>query len=205
MFAACAKINLACHAVDLRAHFVKCRIYTLALGFDIFCYGMFDAHIWLVEDGNTGRRALDQRKASQLHGRRLITTPSGRLVNQVGIGDQFGQDHGNSLQGLDFYLFIFARFHVLDGKHANSTFRTDNGYACKAVKAFFARFGDIPKIRVRCGFIEVQRLHIFGNRANETFAQTKARDVHSSFVQATRCKKFKRPIAQQVNGTNFAR
>ena len=61
MFAARAEINLAGHAVDLFAHFVKGGIDAVALGFDILGYSVFNADIGLVKNSNASSSALYER------------------------------------------------------------------------------------------------------------------------------------------------
>ena len=114
MFAAGAEIDLARHPVNLLAHLVERGIDALALGLGVLGNGMFDANIGLVENRNASRRAFDQAAVQS-----GLTVPVSwrstriRVVNQVGIGDQFGQHHRHRLQRLDLDLFIFARLDML--------------------------------------------------------------------------------------------
>ena len=89
MLAARAEINLAGHAVDLFAHFVKGGIDAVALGFDILSDGVFNTDIGLVKNGNASRRALDERQAREANGAGVIPAPRAGLVDKVCIGDQF--------------------------------------------------------------------------------------------------------------------
>ena len=89
MFAARAEINLARHAVDLFAHFVKGGIDAVTLGFDILRDGVFNADIGLVKNGNAGSSAFYERQARKANGACVIPTPGAGFVDKVCIGDQF--------------------------------------------------------------------------------------------------------------------
>ena len=199
MFAAGAEIDLARHAVNLFAHLVKGGIDALALGLGIFGDRVFDAHIGLMENGDTGSSTFDQRQAGQTDGTGFDTRSELGVVNQVGIGDQFGQHHRDGLQCFDLDLFIFAWLHMLNGEHADSAFGPDNRDTCKAVEPLFTRFRHIAEVRVSSRLVEVQRLDIFGNCPDQTFAQAQTGDMHRRLVQAACRKQLQRAHAQQID------
>ena len=89
MLAARAEINLAGHAVDLFAHFVKGGIDAVTLGFDILSDGMFNTDIGLVKNGNASRSAFYERQAREANRAGVIFAPGAWLVDKVGICDQF--------------------------------------------------------------------------------------------------------------------
>ena len=89
MFTARAKINLAGHAVDLFAHFVKGGIDAVTLGFDILGYSVFNADIGLVKNSNARSRALYECQARESDSAGVIPGPRAWFVNEVCVGDQF--------------------------------------------------------------------------------------------------------------------
>src|SRR5690606_3026062 len=115
MLSAAAKFGLIGHVVNLGTHLVKGGIDPVTLGLGIFGNGLFNLDSWLVETGKSAGFALDQLQSAQpvrpvIIGVGIIDAI---LVNQAGIGNQFGQDHGRCLERFDFFLGIFMRFDML--------------------------------------------------------------------------------------------
>ena len=81
MLAACAKLYLARHAVDLLTHFIEGGVDTLAFGFDILSNGVLNADIWLMENSNASRCALNKRQSCEANRARVIAAPGAWFVN----------------------------------------------------------------------------------------------------------------------------
>ncbi|SBV31719.1 protein of unknown function [uncultured Sphingopyxis sp.] len=206
MLAADAEIGRTRHAVDLLAHLVEGRVHPMALGLGIVGDRMLDRDARLVEYRHTGAHAVDQLLPVQPL-RRLVGgggVGAGGGVDQVGIGDQLGQHHRDGLQRLDLDLFVTARIAVLDAQDADRALAADDRHPGEAVEQFLARFGAIGKVGVRGGFVEVQRLDLLGDRADQPFAEAEPGDVDRLLLQPARCIEFERAVAQQIDRADFA-
>jgi len=93
---------------------------------------------------------------------------------------------------------------VLDAKDADGALAADDRHPREAVEQFFARFGTIGKVGVRSGFVEVQRLDLVGDHADQPFAKAEARDMHRLLLQPARRIKLERAFAQQIDRADLA-
>ncbi len=93
---------------------------------------------------------------------------------------------------------------MLDAQHADGALAADDRHAGKAVEQLLARFGAIGKVGVRRRFVEVQRLDLVGDRADQPFAEAEPGDVHRLLLQPARRIKFERAVAQQIDRTDLA-
>ena len=93
---------------------------------------------------------------------------------------------------------------MLHGEHADGAFGPDDGDTGKAVEPFFARFGDIAEIGMPRCLVEVQRLDIFGNGPDQTFAQAQTGDMDRRLVQTAGREQFQRTVAQQIDRAHLA-
>jgi len=150
MLAADAEFGLIGHPVDLFAHFVECEDDALPFRLGILGDDVFDIDTGLVVDGNAAGEPLYQRQALEVFRPGLRGKGTGVfLVDQVGVGDQFGQYHGDRLQGLDLDLDIAARIDVLHAQHANRPLTPDDRHARKGVEFRCFRRSCRPGLRQR--------------------------------------------------------
>ena len=207
VLAADAEFSLAGERIDLLAHLVEGTVDPLALGLGILGHDLRDLDPWLVEHGMTSPQAFDEREAGQrLRTGLLLGEDAGFfLVDQFGIGDQFGQDHRGGLQGLDLDLFVAARLDMLDAQDAHRALAVDNRDARKGMELFLAGFGAILEVGMRLGLGKVQGLDLLRNRARQPFANRHAGDVHRALVQAAGGEQLEHAFAQQVDRAHFAR
>src|SRR3546814_6971419 len=88
-----------------------------------------------------GAQSVDQflsiEPLRRLVGSRGVCARGG--IDQVGIGDQFGQYHRNGLQRLDLDIVIAARIAVLDTEHADGALAADDRNPRETVEQFLAR------------------------------------------------------------------
>ena len=206
MFAADPEVGLARHAVDLFAHLVERGINAVPLGLGIFGDSMFDGDARLMEHRDPGTHAVDQFLPGQplrrLVGRRSVGARGG--IDQIGVGDQFGEHHGDGLQRLDLDVGIAARVSMLDAQDTHRAFAADDRHPGKAVEQFFAGFWAVRKVGVGRGFVEVERFDLVGNHPDQPLAKPQAGDVYRLLLQSARCVKFQRAVAQQVDRTDLA-
>src|SRR3546814_5039635 len=71
---------------------------------------------------------------------------------------------------------------VLDTEHADGALAADDRHPRETVEQFLARFGAIGKIGVRGGFVEVERLDLIGDHADQPFAERS--EEHTSELQS---------------------
>ena len=126
------------------------------------------------------------------------------LIDQVGIGDQFGQDHRHGLQRLDLDLLVAAGIDVLDAEHADRALAPDNRHPGERVEFFLAGFGAIGEVRVRGRLGEVERLDILGDRPDQPFADRHPGDVDRLLRQPAGGEQFEHAFAQQVDRADLA-
>ena len=206
VLATAAEFGLAGHLVDLLAHLVERQIDPLALGLGVFGDDVLDRDPRLVEHCGTRRKSLDQCQPGQAvlagggHRRRQRSV----LVDQFGVGDQFGQDHRDSLQRLDLDFFIAPRFGMLYRQYANRPLSPHDRHPGKAVKFFLAGFGAIGKVGVGGGFGQVERLGVLGDRPDQPLADRHPGDVNRLLRQAMGGEQFEHPLAQQIDRTDLA-
>src|SRR3546814_6084476 len=93
---------------------------------------------------------------------------------------------------------------VLDTEHADGALAADDRHPRETVEQFLARFGAIGKIGVRGGFVEVERLDLIGDHADQPFAEAETGDVHRLLLQPARRIKFERAVAQQIDRADLA-
>ena len=72
---------------------------------------------------------------------------------------------------------------MLHAQDANRPLAPHDRNASKAVEQFFAGFGSIAEIRVRRRLIQVQRLDIGGDQADQPLAHRHAGDMHGFLLQ----------------------
>jgi len=201
VFAADAEFGLAGEMVDLLAHAVEGEVEALALGLDILGHGVFDGDAGLVVDGVADGEALDQGQAFQLLRAALAFAEAERivLVDEIGVGDQFGEHHGDGLQRLDLDLFVAARLHVLDAEHADRLLPADDRDAGEGVELVLAGFRAIGEVRVSGGFGEVERLDLAGDGADQTLADGHAGDVDGFLGEAAGGEQLQHAFAKEVD------
>src|SRR3546814_682528 len=163
MLAANAEFGLARHAVDLLAHLVEGGIDAVPFGLDVVGDRMFDGDARLVENGDARAHAVDQLLPRQALRRlvRLRRIDARGGVDQIGVGDQFGQHHRHGLQRFGFYLFLTARLAVLDAEQADRPPGPHERDTESDVGQFLARFGASGKVGVRGGSAPVQRHDVY--------------------------------------------
>src|SRR3546814_4884741 len=74
----------------------------------------------------------------------------------------------------------------------------------EAVELFFAGFGAIGEIGMRGGFVEVERLDIGGDHADQPFAGRELGDVDRGLRKPARREQFEQPVAQQIDRADLA-
>ena len=126
------------------------------------------------------------------------------LVDQAGAGDQLGQHHRHRLQRLDLDLVIAARCLVLDGEHADRLLAPHDRHAGEAVVEFLAGLGPVGEIGVAGRLVEVQRLDLLGDLADEPLAERELGDVDRFLPQPARGEEFEHAVAQQVDRADLA-
>ena len=200
VLAADAELGLTGHPLDLLAHLVEGEVDSRTLGLDILGHGMLDGDARLVEHRHARCQPLDQRLTLYLArpGQCRIEQPL-VLVDQVGIGDQFGQHHGHRLQGLDLDLFITARLGMLNAQHAHRPLAAHDRHAGEGMELFLSRFRPIGKVRVRGRLSQVQRIDMRRDGADQPLAHRQAGNVHRLLRQPAGGKQLQRTLAQQVD------
>ena len=205
MFALGPEFGRAGHPVDLLAHFRKGGNDPRAFGLGIFGHRMFDMDARLVKDGVAARHAHHQLQALQDGRARFRNACVGRaVIGQFGVGDQFGQHHGDRLQRLDLHLFIAARLHMLHAQDADRPLPPHDRDAGKAVKAIFPGFGTIGKVGMRRRLVQVQRLDIGGDKAHQPLPHGHPRDVDGLLLEAACGEQFQHAFAHQIDGADLA-
>ena len=167
---------------------------------------MFDGDARLVIDGKAARHAFDQLQARKRRrrGRLRAGGRRPRLVDQIGVGDQFRKHHRHRLQCLDLDIGIAPRLGMLDAQDAHRAFAPDNRHAGETVELLFAGFRLVGEIGVARRFVEVQRLDIAGDRADQPFTHRQLGDVDGLFLQPARREQLQQPIAQQIDRADLA-
>src|SRR3546814_2157913 len=118
--AANAEFGLSSHPFNLLAHFGKGGINALAFHLDIFGNRVLYRYARLMKYSVTARHAHDDRQSRQHDGRGILHADMRRtVIDQPGIGDEFGQHHCNSLQCFNFHLGIAVGFHMLHRQDPN--------------------------------------------------------------------------------------
>src|SRR3546814_8828626 len=99
MFATKAEFRLSSHPFNLLAHFGKGGISALAFHLDIFGNRVLYRYARLMKYSVTARHTHDDRQSRQHDGRGILHADMRRtVIDQPGIGDEFGQHRCNSLQ-----------------------------------------------------------------------------------------------------------
>jgi hypothetical protein len=206
MLAPDAEFGLAGHAVDLLAHAVEGAIDPLALGLGVFGHDMLDHHARLVEHRLSDREALDQRLPAQAVGADQVIGHAQHVlvVDQFGVGDQFGQNHRHGLQGLDLDLFIAALVDMLDRHHPHRTLAPHDRHARERMEALFAGFRAEGEIGMGGSLGEIERLAVLGNRADKALAHGHARDMDGGLFEPAGGEEFEHPLAQEVDRADLA-
>ena len=206
MLALGPEIGRAGHPVDLFAHLGKGGNDPLPLRLRILGDGMLDMDARLVEDDMAPRHAHHQLQAGHDVRSGFLHPRIGRaVIGQFGIGDQLGQHHGDRLQRLDLDLFIFARLDMLHAQHAQRALAPHDRHAGKAVEQLLAGFRAIGKVGMGGGLVQVQRLDIGGDQADQPLALGHAGDMHRLLLQAAGREQFQHALAHQIDGADLAR
>ena len=206
MLALHAELGRAGHPVDLLAHLGKGGNDARALRLGIFRDGMFDMDARLVEHHMPPRhphhqlQPMEQRRAGIGHAQLGLA-----IVGQFGIGDQLRHHHGDGLERLYLHLFIFARVGMLHAQDADRPFASHDRHTGKAVEQFLPGFGAIAEIGMRRRFVQVQRLDIGGDQADQPLAHRHPGDMHRFLLQPARREQFQHALAHQIDGADFAR
>ena len=127
-----------------------------------------------------------------------------RRIDQPGVGDQLAQHHRDGLQRLDLDIGVAARLGMLDRQHADRALAADDRHAGEAVEPVLARFGAIGEVGVRRRLVEVQRLDILRDRADQPLAQRQRGDVDRLLVEPVGREQLQHALAQQVDRGDLA-
>ncbi len=142
--------------------------------------GRFVQHHLAVGD------ALGEADAAQPLGavRRDLDVLELGLPQQLALGHQFGQDHGDDLQVLDLVFGVDPLGAVLHHHHAHRPAAAQERHAQEGVIGVFAGLRAVREGRMRRRVGERQRAAQAHDLAHQPFALLHAGDVHRARVQA---------------------
>ena len=93
---------------------------------------------------------------------------------------------------------------MLDTEDTNGIFFANNRHASEGMEHILPGFWPVGKVWMAGRFIEVERLNLLGNRADETFAKREFGDVDRLLFQPARRVKLKHTFAAEIDGADFA-
>jgi hypothetical protein len=93
---------------------------------------------------------------------------------------------------------------VLDAQHAHRALAPHDRHPGEAVEQILARLRLVGELGVAGRLVEVQRLDMLGDGADQAFAQAQPGDVNGLLRQAARCEQLQHAVAQQVDRADLA-
>ncbi len=174
------------HLVDLGLQRLDGGPEPLLLAGDVVGEQLFGRDGGLVQHRLAEGDALGQPHAAQPLGlvRRDLDVLELGLPQELALGDQLGQDHGDDLQVLDLVLGVDPLGAVLDDEHADGPAAAQQGHAQEGVVGVFAGLGPVGEGRMGRGVRECDRAALAHDLADQALARLHAGDVHGAGVQA---------------------
>ena len=125
-------------------------------------------------------------------------------ADQLAVGDQLGQHHGDGLQRFGFFVVVLAARAVLDGQDAHHPAGMQDRHAEKRMKRFFAGFRPVGEMRMALRIREAERPRMGRDVADQAFADPEAGAMHGRGIEALRGEEFE-PLAraQHVDRAHF--
>ena len=205
MFADTVSIAARHQLVDLLTHGLDRLVQPLLLGLGILGHQLLHHDARFMQNNMTEPDAFAERRAGQGH-RFLQAEALAGLGEglQLARGDHFGQQHGRGLQRLDFLFRIGPAGAVLHDKDAERIAATQYRDAKEGLIDFLAGFRAIGKGGVGLGVGQCQRLRLFRDQADQTFAGGQGREMDRFAIQALGGVELQLAVgAQDIDGANL--